>query len=571
MKRTNLLLCATACGLSLIFALSCPAVAHATITGDQTPLTDEEIASAIASGQIASSAPDDESISTYANSFFDCYSGADRFEVSAMEAKEAFSVSSRAIIVGENGWADALSAAGLAGICDCPILLTQTNGIPGVIQNALKYLGVSEVTIVGGPATVTPNVEQRLRSMGMTVSRIGGADRYEVQTNIYSSVTSSWTSDTVFISSGVRFPDALSISPASFKSHAPIFLVQDDGNLNDHQKQLISTMAANGVIKRAVITGGPHSVSGGTESYLKAIKKSDGSDLNVERLGGADRYEASANIADWAVRNGILSWDGTALAMGSLPYDALCGSTLQGKRNSAMLIVDKYSGNNQYAYNRMKWNKGAFGSIRVFGGKASIPATVRMDVADIFGVPYNQIPGFKVYIDAGHGFNDSNNGVFDPGAIGSGYREADLTVELARKVSNILRDKYGIQTFVNDDGGWYKLRHAEAQELGCDFIVSIHFNSFRGTGTETLIHSQNAQARSWSLQDTIHPKLIEGTNLKDRGQKTQQVAILGGPLPATLLEVAFIDNPSDMRVYQSRKDMVAEKIAEGIARYVGAA
>lgn len=571
MNRSHLKTASAICCISLALSFGCAKPAFATITGDQNPLSEEEIAGAIATGQVASSDPEEEQVSTYTDSFFECYSGADRFEVSAMEAKAAFSSSSNAILVGENGWADALSAAGLAGTRDCPILLTQTNGIPSVIQNALSSLKVSKVTIVGGPATVAPGVEQTLRNMGISVDRIGGADRYEVQTNIFNAVADSWTSDTIFISSGVRFPDALSISPASFKAHAPIFLANDGGSLNKVQKQFISSMLTQGKINRAVITGGVHSVSSETESYLKSLKKSSGGNLAVERLGGADRYEASANIADWAVRNGILSWNGTALAMSSLPYDALCGSTLQGKRGSALLIVDGYTGNNQHAYNRMKWNKGSFSSIRIFGGEASIPTTVRMDVADIFGIPYFHIPGFKVYIDAGHGFNDSNNGIYDPGAVGNGYQEATLTAELANKVSNILRSQYGVQTFVNDDGGWYKLRHAEAQQLGCDMIVSIHFNSYMGNGTETLIHSHNAHPRSWGLQDTIHPLLVEGTGLRDRGQKTQQVAILSGPLPATLLEVAFIDNSSDMRTYQSRKDIVASKIAEGIARYVGAA
>lgn len=571
MKRTRLKRVSAICCISFALTFSCSIPAFATISGDQNPLTEEEIANAVAAGQVASTDPMEERASTYASNFFECYSGADRFEVSTMEAKAAFPSCSNAILVGENGWADALSAAGLAGVCDCPILLTQTYGVPSVVQNALKSLNVSKVTIVGGPATVSPNVEQVLRNMGIGVNRIGGADRYEVQTNIYNAVADSWISDTIFISSGVRFPDALSISPASFKSHAPIFLANDEGNLNTIQKQSISAMLAEGRINRAVITGGVHSVSSETESYLKSLNMNNGGNLSVERLGGTDRYEASANIADWAIRNGLLSWEGTALAMSSLPYDALCGSTLQGKRGSALLIVDGNASNNQHAYNRMKWNKESFSSIRVFGGEASIPTTVRMDVADIFGIAYFHIPGFKVYLDAGHGFNDSNNGIYDPGAVGNGFQEAALSAELANKVSNILRTQYGVQTFVNDDGGWYKLRHAEAQQLGCDIIVSIHFNSYMGSGTETLIHSRNANPRSRGLQDVIHPLLVQGTGLKDRGQKTQQVAILSGPLPATLLEVAFIDNSSDMETYQSRKDIVASKVAEGIARYVGAA
>ena len=79
----------------------------------------------------------------------------------------------------------------------------------------------------------------------------------------------------------------------------------------------------------------------------------------------------------------------------------------------------------------------------------------------------------------------------------------------------------------------------------------------------SLIHEYNEEPFSWTLQDMVHPRLVEGTNLSDLGQRRQEVAILGGGIPAVLCEVAFIDNSYDMSVYQSRKDTVAHKIAEG--------
>ena len=40
--------------------------------------------------------------------------------------------------------------------------------------------------------------------------------------------------------------------------------------------------------------------------------------------------------------------------------------------------------------------------------------------------------------------------------------------------------------------------------------------------------------------------MISGVGLEDRGMKTQQVAVLSGKIPATLLEICFIDNSHDM-------------------------
>ena len=135
---------------------------------------------------------------------------------------------------------------------------------------------------------------------------------------------------------------------------------------------------------------------------------------------------------------------------------------------------------------------------------------------------------------------------------------------LPNLVGSELRNTYGVNVYVNDNGGPYKYRHAEAVELGCDAIVSIHFNAGGGTGSESLRHSYNAAEYSQIWQFQIHPYLINGVGLTDRGKKTQEVAILGGQLPATLLEVCFIDNWSDMNQYQARKGEIARQIAAGI-------
>ena len=537
-----------------------PQYAWATIEGDQSQPTEDEIAAAMASGEIDTAVEEsvsDNGIQTFSggSNFFQCFSGADRNEVAVMEAKAAYSSSSRAIIAGSNGWADALSAAGLAGVLDCPIMLSEATYLPDCTKDALVSLGVSQVVVVGGPDTVSDAVLRSIESLGIAVERIGGADRYEVNLNIYNKVKGSWNDSLVAVASGVNFPDALSMSPVSFKEGVPILLVNENGVLNSAQKKVLSNHVAQAESPTIVIAGGPDSVSAGTENDIKKLGQ-------TVRLGGADRFEASANIAKWAVGQGYLSWDGAAIAMGSKPYDALCGSILQGTTGSVLMVVEE-GNSNSHVLGSMEANKSAISSIKVFGGKVSIPMDIRMDVADIFGIPYYEIPELKIYVDAGHGYNDSNNGYYDPGAIGCGYQEADLNKELAGKVANILETKYGVDTYLNDDGGWYKLRAAEAKAQGCDYIVSIHFNAAGGSGSMSLIHEYNAMPWSWTLQDMVHPHLIKGTSLTDLGQRQQEVAILGGGIPAVLCEVAFIDNSHDMSVYQSRKDIVAEEIAAG--------
>lgn len=182
--------------------------------------------------------------------------------------------------------------------------------------------------------------------------------------------------------------------------------------------------------------------------------------------------------------------------------------------------------------------------------------------------PETTSPTLKVYLDAGHGYGNRGDG-YDPGASGCGYEEATLNVELVNKIGSQLTSSYGIDVFENTDGGLYTERQSEAASLGCDAFVSIHFNASDGSasGTESYIHSYNAAEGSSLLQDCIHPQLIEGVGLSDRGEQKNNFAVCSGSVPATLLEVCFIDNEYDMSVYESRKDYVANRIAYGISLY----
>ena len=133
-------------------------------------------------------------------------------------------------------------------------------------------------------------------------------------------------------------------------------------------------------------------------------------------------------------------------------------------------------------------------------------------------------------------------------------------------VANIVRNKYGLDVVTHGDTN-YSDRQDEAEANECDFLVSIHFNSGGGTGSESYIHSLHSADGSEALQDIMHKHLLAGMGLSDRGQKKEQFAVVGGDVPAVLLEICFIDNSSDMAKYQARKQQIAEQLAAGIWEY----
>ena len=177
------------------------------------------------------------------------------------------------------------------------------------------------------------------------------------------------------------------------------------------------------------------------------------------------------------------------------------------------------------------------------------------------------LPVFKVYLNPGHGWNSNDNGAWDTGAQGSGYAEADFTHDLTRRVQAYC-ESYGID-IVN--GEKYQLaywkRMPKAVSLGCDVIVSIHFDwSGAGvSGTHTMVGVQGKAPGSDLLNKIIHRHLVAATGLRDLGTFSRSdITAVNGAIPSMLMEVCFMDNAGDVRTYLSRRDKIAKAIADGI-------
>ncbi len=193
-----------------------------------------------------------------------------------------------------------------------------------------------------------------------------------------------------------------------------------------------------------------------------------------------------------------------------------------------------------------------------------------------YALDYGYGKASYIYLDAGHGWGSSSPGVYDPGAGGSGYEEAEQTAELVELTAKYARELYGLNVYTNVDSGvQYWNRQADASARECTSFVSIHFNAsgVGGTGTESYIHDEYAAAGSSELQSIMHNHLVAGVGLRDRGMKEKALSVCNGSstgIPATLLEVCFIDNSYDMQVYKQNEDRVARELAAGLAEAVAA-
>lgn len=175
----------------------------------------------------------------------------------------------------------------------------------------------------------------------------------------------------------------------------------------------------------------------------------------------------------------------------------------------------------------------------------------------------NNVADTYIYIDAGHG--KSGSAGYDPGATANGYFEAEETAELAGLVAKYAKSLYGLKVYEGSNSGLnFPDRQKDALNRGCTAFLSIHFNAGGGTGTETWISSESGATGSAKLQDIIHDNLVTATGLRDRGQKDYDFSVLCGKVPAVLCEIAFLDNASDMSLYEKRKDQIARALAKSL-------
>ena len=167
-------------------------------------------------------------------------------------------------------------------------------------------------------------------------------------------------------------------------------------------------------------------------------------------------------------------------------------------------------------------------------------------------------------IDFGHTLSGEGTG-----SQGCGYKEENLTRELGKIVSDLLKQEGHTvinctvdKSYNNEQQLIDRVIKANRQKL--DLFVSIHFNAFNGvaTGTEVLVHSKNSKALPYASR--ICNNICE-LGFKNRGVKTHGAYVLRHTdAPALLIETCFIDNKKDIDIYQKSNRKVAKAIVEGI-------
>lgn len=175
----------------------------------------------------------------------------------------------------------------------------------------------------------------------------------------------------------------------------------------------------------------------------------------------------------------------------------------------------------------------------------------------------------KIFIDPGHGGSD-------PGAVGNGLREKDLTLQIAKRIEAILKNEYtGVSTRMSRTGDQtvsLSQRTNAANAWGADVFLSIHINAGGGTGYEDFIYNGKVSSATSALQNIMNVEITKQVDFRNRGKKRANFHVLRETrMPAILTENGFIDNRTDAS--KLKQSSYIEKIARGhvngLARALG--
>jgi N-acetylmuramoyl-L-alanine amidase len=167
----------------------------------------------------------------------------------------------------------------------------------------------------------------------------------------------------------------------------------------------------------------------------------------------------------------------------------------------------------------------------------------------------------KIFIDPGHGGSD-------PGAVGNGLKEKDLTLAISKKIRDKLANYEGVQVKLSresDTSLSLKQRTDMANAWGADYLISVHINAGGGTGFESYTYnaSYNGKQETNRKRSILHAEIMRQLNgVRDRGMKEANLHMVReSKMESVLTENLFIDNVNDATLL--KQDNFLDKIAQG--------
>lgn len=188
---------------------------------------------------------------------------------------------------------------------------------------SLQVFGLnSQGSILKAADLTTPQLRQETYAVSQ-LNRYYGVDCFETAVAI--SRTGWETSETVILARGDDYADALTGVPLAYKLNAPILLTRTK-SLPEVDIVEIQRLQA----RKVIILGGSVAIAETVANKLRELG------LSVERIGGIDKYDTAAKIAEQVVSADVST---AVIVNGDNFYDALAVSSYAAVKGYPMLMV----------------------------------------------------------------------------------------------------------------------------------------------------------------------------------------------------------------------------------------
>ena len=177
----------------------------------------------------------------------------------------------------------------------------------------------------------------------------------------------------------------------------------------------------------------------------------------------------------------------------------------------------------------------------------------------------------KVFIGVGHGGSD-------PGAVANNTKEKDLNLSIALACRDMLV-RHGVSVKMSrtkDENDTLSEEIKECNAFSPDLAVNIHNNAGGGDGAEAFYHYGGGTSKT--LAENILAEIIKvGQNSrgakirKNDNGKDYYGFIRETSAPAVIVECAFVDNATDLKILatESKRESMGQAIAKGILKTLG--
>ena len=182
----------------------------------------------------------------------------------------------------------------------------------------------------------------------------------------------------------------------------------------------------------------------------------------------------------------------------------------------------------------------------------------------------------RIYIDQGHNPTSYHNA----GAVGNGYYEQDITFTVGKLLAERLKADgrfavclsrpFSTTVLGTDNDSSLDARVEGAKDFGADYFISLHTTAYiNDTANGFEIYTVKNDDESYRFGDYLRPYIAAATNLRDRGMKqSSDIRVLtNAAMPAILIEMGFITNPSDASLMVEHPELFADAIYEGMLSY----